>query len=382
MRNVAVEQRLQRASVQLILHHPFFATVLMRLIRVEDTGAPTMWTDGRHLGYNPTFVESLSLKELVAVLAHETCHVAGLHHLRKGSREHFKWNVAADAAINALLDDADLTLPNGCVPGIPDKSAEEIYALLPDMPDMPNRGGPGGAGGAGCGEVREATNPDGSPLSEAERTQAEQDTKVMVQQAYNAAKAAGKVPAGLKRFIEEAMDPRVPWSDILARFLDGQSNRDYAWTRPNRRYASQGIIMPSLWSPGYGLVMFGCDTSGSIDQGQLKEICSEVLGCLNVYAERGEDPELTIAWFDHAVYVQKVRDAEELKPMGGGGTSFRVVMEWLAESGEQPKALIMVTDGWCSDFGEAPPCPVLWVLTHRNRDFTPPFGEIACVLNN
>jgi predicted metal-dependent peptidase len=58
------------------------------------------------------------------------------------------------------------------------------------------------------------------------------------------------------------------------------------------------------------------------------------------------------------------------------------VFDYMREAGEQPKAVVMVTDGYCSDFGEAPECPVLWVLTQQNRGFVPPFGELACVLND
>jgi hypothetical protein len=34
------------------------------------------------------------------------------------------------------------------------------------------------------------------------------------------------------------------------------------------------------------------------------------------------------------------------------------------------------------DFGEAPPVPVLWILTQHNPDFSPPFGTLACILDD
>lgn len=368
-----VELKMAQAVTVLVCSHPFFATLLLKLTRVEDPTAPTMWTDGRHIGYNPTFVEKLSRDELMGVLAHEVLHVANLHHLRRGTRNPRAWNVATDAAINHIVKEAGMSLPAGCIPPIANKSSEEIYVDLPEMPD-------GNADPGGTGEIRDLKNGDGTALSDAQREQAVSETKVAVQQAANAAKRAGKLPAGLKRFIDDVLEPKVPWKEILSRFIDGSSRHDYSWARPNKRYIDLGMILPSLWSPGYGQVMLGCDTSGSIDQGQLKDICGEVLGCLEMYAERGQPAQLTVAWFDHAVYPQTVECADDLQPRGGGGTSFRVVMEYLAESGEYPKALIMVTDGCCSDFGNAPPMPVLWVLTHRNPSFTPPFGEIACTL--
>jgi predicted metal-dependent peptidase len=141
-------------------------------------------------------------------------------------------------------------------------------------------------------------------------------------------------------------------------------------------------LFPSLWSETWGRVAFGCDTSGSIDQAQLKDICVEVLEVLECYAERGQDPELTVCWFDHAVYPQVVTDAADLDPKGGGGTSFGVVMDWVAKEEPLPRALVMVTDGCCNDYGEDPGIPVLWVLTRRYGTFQPPFGELTCILNN
>jgi predicted metal-dependent peptidase len=375
----AVAFKLEQAYVSLICNQPFIATILLRLIRVEDNTAPTMWTDGRRLGYNVDFVEKLTRDELQGVLAHEVYHVAGLHPWRRGPRHPFAWNIACDKVVNSIVKESNFTLPANCIPAVPGKSAEELY----EPPTVIEIGmGNAGAGDpGGCGEVRDPTNDQGNALSPAELEQAINEAKVLVQQAANVAKKAGKFPAGLNRFVDEALETKVPWREILARFMDGNARNDYSFSRPNRRYMESGILFPSLWSPGYGEVVFGCDTSGSVDQNMLREICGEVLGCMDMYAERGQTPELTVAWFDHAVYSQTVSDIADFNPQGGGGTSFRVVMEWLAESEKQPRALIMMTDGYCSDFGEPPACPVLWVLTIQNRDFAPPFGEIACVLN-
>jgi predicted metal-dependent peptidase len=76
--------------------------------------------------------------------------------------------------------------------------------------------------------------------------------------------------------------------------LDTYSRHDYNWGRPNRRYVQGGIMLPSLWSPAFGQVVMGCDTSGSVSRAQLRRICSEILGTLETYAERGQTPERQI----------------------------------------------------------------------------------------
>jgi predicted metal-dependent peptidase len=387
-----VELKMEQAYTKLIVNHPFFATILLRLERVVSDGSEfgqefaDMATDGTRLYYNPKGIAPESLDEVTAVLAHEVMHVAGLHPWRMQQRKHEPWNYACDQAINHLVKEAGMVMPADSVPGVPDKSPEELYNERLGKQGKQGQNGQSGQGnGKGQPKLRGAVlapkNADGSALSEAQREHQMQEMKIAVQQAATAAKRAGKLPAGLNRFAEDLLEPKAPWREILARFLGEQSKNDYAWTRPNRRYVSDGIIFPSLWSPEYGKVAMGCDTSGSIDREQLREVASEVLGAMDLYTERGQDPTLTVAWFDHAVYPQEVSDAADMVPKGGGGTSFRVVMEWVAAQEEKPKALIMVTDGYSNDFGEEPGVPVLWILTRTYREFKPPFGEVTCTLN-
>jgi predicted metal-dependent peptidase len=396
------ELRIAQATTTLITTQPFFAVLLFRLRKVADPTAKTMWTDGIYLGYNPSFVLSIHRDELVGVLAHEVIHVAGLHPWRQGARDNGAWNVACDQVANALLADVKLVLPAGCIPGIPGKSPEELYVAPPPSAQGGASQGSGSAPSpgnsparhvdpqaadppdtdpGGCGEVRAPSRPDGTPLSEGERTQQMEEVRVAVQQAMNAATRAGAVPAGLKRLVDEAVDPQIPWREILAQFVDAQSRHDFSWVHPNRRYAGSGIILPSLWSPAYGQIVMGCDTSGSVSKDQLREICGEVIGALEAYEERGQTPTLTVAWFDSEVYPQTVESAEELDPQGGGGTKFSVVFEWVVEQEEHPRGIVMVTDGHCSDYGNDPGIPVLWVLTQKNARFSPPFGDLAYTLH-
>jgi predicted metal-dependent peptidase len=410
----SAETRLSRALTTLVFNHPFFATIAYRLKRVSDPTCETAWTDGEYLGYNPAYIESLSRDETVGLVTHEVGHVVSLHPLRMEGRDAKQWNIATDKVVNHMVvNECGFVLPEGSIPGVGGKSAEELYV-------PPTPGGGGGQGkqqqGAGSGkksgqkpgqkpgqqespgqgdgkpqqsndpgrsgEVRAPKNPDGSQLSEAQRQQRIEDTRVMVRQAITAGMRAGTMPAGLKRLVDDLVAAKVPWKEILSRFVDQWTNSDYSWAQPNKRYLNSGFFLPSLRSEAYGQIVMGCDTSGSISQAQLKEVASEVLGALDAYVDQGEPRELTIAWFDTKVYPQTVLEAEELHPEGGGGTSFRVVFDWLKTlEGEPPKAIIMVTDGHSRDFGEQPDIPVLWVLTATNQSFKPPFGELTCTLD-
>ena len=91
-----------------------------------------MATDGVSLYYNPDFVETLNAATLAGTLAHEVMHPALHHHVRRSGRDPKRWNIACDYAINPLLVDAGLNLPEGVLLDnrFRGMSAEQIYNLL------------------------------------------------------------------------------------------------------------------------------------------------------------------------------------------------------------------------------------------------------------
>src|ERR1700674_2677540 len=124
--------RIQKARTSLILDHPFFGSLLFRLKGRECRSIQTMATDGVSLFYNPEFVETLNAATLAGTLAHEVMHPALHHHVRRSGRDPKRWNIACDYAINPLLVDAGLSLPEGVL--LDDRframSAEQIYNLI------------------------------------------------------------------------------------------------------------------------------------------------------------------------------------------------------------------------------------------------------------
>src|SRR5579863_4285237 len=124
--------RIQKARTSLILDHPFFGSLLFRLKGRECRSIPTMATDGVSLFFNPEFVETLNSATLAGTLAHEVMHPALHHHVRRSGRDPKRWNIACDFAINPLLVDAGLNLPEGVLLDnrFRGMSAEQIYNLL------------------------------------------------------------------------------------------------------------------------------------------------------------------------------------------------------------------------------------------------------------
>ena len=83
---------------------------------------------------------------------------------------------------------------------------------------------------------------------------------------------------------------------------------------------------------------------------------------------------LDIEKFTHEVPFE----AEKFMLRGGGGTDLRPPFDWVHEkmSGELPKALLYMTDGFGPAPSSPPNYPVLWVL---NDQGVPPcsWGEIV-----
>jgi predicted metal-dependent peptidase len=150
---------LQRPLARLILRHPFLATLALRLERVEDPSAGTAWTDGVRLAVDPAWFGGLDDDQRVVVVAHECYHVALAHHLRRGGRDHARWNIACDYAVNALLQVDGFLLPPGALldPRFGDACAEAIYSQLPPEPDEPAAGAGTSPPSAGIGNS--ATSP-------------------------------------------------------------------------------------------------------------------------------------------------------------------------------------------------------------------------------
>lgn len=344
----------------------------------EDPAIDTAATNGKVVRYSPDYVNSLSQDQLVGLLAHEGLHPGFGHHARRKGREPRRWNEAADLEINPILSEAGYVLPpNGLFPGQgperyrklpPGLTAEEYYDRLHPLPPGKGDGGgdPGGSGGV------EDAGPD-------ESTQADSaaDWKVGMAQAAAAGRQKGDLPGGLDRLVQRILLPQTPWQDELSDFVVRSltARDDYSWSRPNRRFISQGVYLPSF-SAGeelpWGVVHVDC--SGSIGQDTLDVFGGEANGVLEC-----NPAHVTIVYGDAAVqHVQEWRPGDgplTLEAKGGGGTNHTHLWDWLKEQDEEPTFVICLTDG-ATDFGTDPGVPVLWALT---ADCNPPFGR-KCML--
>jgi predicted metal-dependent peptidase len=396
-------QRISKARAQLILSTPFHATLALRLELRPDERAATIATDGRRLYYNPTWIIAQKPNHLVTIIAHEAMHCSLNHQTRRGARDPERFNIAADHAVNLILNEP-VRDPNGAgvlyrfeMPehATMDKkfagmAAEAIYPLIPE-PAKQRKGGagkgqPGGGGGSmpdygGTGCVIDPKGDDGKAMTEAERDELERDWKVATLQAAQAAKAQGKMPGGIEQLIDSIRNPKVDWRAALREFVRQSARNDYSWRRPNVRFLASGDYLPSLWDETTGPIAMGVDTSGSVGDDELAAVCAELNGCLDTARPESVD----------VVYADaKVQGHERFTPdsypvkmnaKGRGGTDLRGIWPYLVEHEIDPVCAIVTTDMELrrADLGEEPPFPVLFLSTGRDSpmDGPLPFGTLV-----
>ncbi len=127
-----IHKTMQKARSELLLSHPFFGSLALKLTLKADSHCQDVWTDGKTLGYNPLFISSLNPDQIIGVQAHEILHLACGHHLRRKGRDKNMWNKACDLAINGYLLEAGFRLPKSYSMDVSyaHMSVDAIYAEL------------------------------------------------------------------------------------------------------------------------------------------------------------------------------------------------------------------------------------------------------------
>ncbi len=131
------ELTLTKARTRLLKKLVFFGQLALKLGLEESTQTQTMATDGKRIYYNPAWVETVSVVMLAGVILHEVLHVIFMHPLRRGGRNHERWNIACDLAINPIITRHGFELPDGALDEwqYHSMTAEQIYKQLDQQDD-------------------------------------------------------------------------------------------------------------------------------------------------------------------------------------------------------------------------------------------------------
>jgi predicted metal-dependent peptidase len=365
-----VLSRISQQRTKLLGRLPFFGRLALKLrprLAMPGEGVTTaaVAQDGTLIA-DADFCKGLTDPQLAFVVCHEVMHPAMLYFDRMQGRIPKLWNMAHDYAINLIIKHmADVNIEV-----LPDCLCEEIYdELLKDAVLVTfAQGGDGQGGGQGGGmpgrgrgndPTKDPLNGDGrNDLADSEdgkkasqgdkgaKNRLDTDWKISIvaaAQAHEQSKGRGSLPGGLRRLIDDLVEPKVDWREKLSRWVgENGKKQDYTYGRPSRRSESVGQYLPSLKKYGFAPVTVMVDTSGSIGDRMLKEGLSEIHG---VCEDLGIGIRAMVidAALHADVEVENVEDlAEHLA--GGGGSNFVPAFDKLREEGYDG-VVIAFTDG-------------------------------------
>ena len=191
----------------------------------------------------------------------------------------------------------------------------------------------------------------------------------------------GTVPVCVQRVLKDLLEPQTDWRTVLDNFIQEEIT-DYSFNPPDRRFQDSPFLLPDYNEKEESVkdLLFMIDTSGSMSDRMITQAYSEIKGAIDQF-----NGHLAgwLGFFDAAVVEPKpFADEDEfriIRPEGGGGTSFDVIFEYVAEKMEDhlPESIIILTDGYAPFPKEAKALgiPVLWII--NNKKVTPPWGKVA-----
>ena len=404
-------QRLTKA-VGAIIGSPHYTPVTGLVLMAKHTVVPhgtdgieTAATNGVTAMYSDKFIDTLTDADLRFTICHETWHILYLHlttyaDLWKLDRDCA--NAACDFVINMRLLDHDkrtqpgfITMPTG---GLYDEqyrgmTVPQVFKALYKQ-KKGGQGNPQPGQGQGQGQAQpgqgqpQSGQPQpgqgpGKPLDKHDWEGAGKLTdeqkknleRAVQEAAQQGALLAGKTGTGGNRMLDDVLDSKVDWREVLREFITTTcAGNDYStWARPNRRYWGAGVYLPSGISEKVDELVIAADMSGSTAS-MLPQIMGEVAGI----CESVKPAAVRILYWDTQVCGDEVYVDDQIpniihstKPVGGGGTRVSCVSDYMSAQGITPQAVIVLTDGYLgSDWGTWT-VPVLWCIIDNATRIAP-----------
>lgn len=346
---------LRKAKVQLVIQQPFFASIILkRTIDIRDDVPTAYVTPIGKIVIGTAFLARLTVQQTMGLLAHETMHYAMLHHVRVGWRKPRAANIAMDKVINDILKHSGFELPPEGIfqDGARDYAWEQLYDE--------NEGGGGGYGPYQPGNGTDDLSAEG--INDVTSEQIE-EIKQELSQALSVAKNKGDIPAGMERLINDIINPRTPWFQLLERYMTQLIRSGQSWRRPNKRFACHDIYLPTYdMTPHMGTIVVVSDESGSVGEKERQHFA----GHFNKILEVCKPERVILLHVDTVVHKAEEFTMEDcpivFKTYAAGGTHMPVAFDWVAKEGIEPDCMVFLTDGE-TDYGDAQDYPVIWLIT-------------------
>ena len=197
---------------------------------------------------------------------------------------------------------------------------------------------------------------------------------------------AGDSAAELGFKVEDLVEVKTPWYEILRDFMiHNKKDAQYStFRRFNRRWVGSDMYLPTYESTQVGEMFVAVDRSYSMDA-----TSAEAANHLRVILQDVRPDKVTVLYWGSSVYHVDNYDASNYHeftldsiPSTGGGTDAACVAEYIKDKGVHGSTFecgIILTDGYVYSQGEWGPLniPLLWGITKDgDTDFNPEIGQV------
>lgn len=407
-------------------NHPYFMPGLSK-IKIHETSdkdvTRTMAVDIKGNVYmNTEWVKGKPEAHLAGVLFHELMHLMMAHaHRQEGRTKVVQtsngytvplFNIAADMAINHMLKEMGIGLPDGaCYPpyGMEQLNTEQLYEYLDQNLEEADSGGSGRSGqrlkpglaedvgdgeaAAGCGVKPDPDGDggqgDGEPQDGGggqsqgdaqDQTDHAHEWEKIASQARSIAAGVGKGHLFAKLFERRKA---VRWEQLcrstVSRALAQHGRDEQSWSRRNRRSPGR-IILPG-WKATKAVGACIIDASGSVSDEMLSTAVDQIqrvaeIACSRIWLIVHDYGVQTSGWIDG-----RSRQAIQGRVVGRGGTDFHQAYAAMAAVPARFDFMIHLTDGEIG--GTWPERPkncrrmVVALLGNRRALAEPPAGSVV-----
>jgi len=350
-----IQDLVAKTTKSLIFKEPFYGLFLIginkRYVESIPTAAVSKNNIGVQLMVNPEFYIGLSEDHRFGLIKHELLHIAFGHLITRDRYPDKKlFNIAADLEINQYilesnLPDGGLLLSSFPELKLPVKAGTKVYYDLlqqakedgtcPSLDNLMNQMD-------GSTPYCHSTWDDFDELPEADKKLMQKQIEHQLKEAAETTqKKCGNIPGELADLIKRLLHvepPKFDWKGYLKRFV---GNSSIVYTKKLRRkYNKRYSANPGLKIKFKNNICVGVDTSGSVNNDELKEFFGELVHMHKT------GHKITVVQCD-----TKINSIKEFNPKadweihGRGGTSFQPVIDHYNEKKGHYTALIYLTDG-------------------------------------
>jgi len=373
-----IEKKLDIAKSKLMIEHPYFGTLASGLKFEKNDNIEAFMCEGDKYQYNDDYLDTLSGDELSFTLANAAMHQALHHDKRKSKRMGWMWHLATDYAINAILVENGLSLPDkvNYDSRFEGQYAEEIYETLrTEIMDDEIRDEDESDEASDENEQETENIEKEQVTSDATKEGEEVDYERFLEQVNKKLEKQGDLPKGIDRILDVKGASTISWRDELYRYVNTHAKSDYRFFPPNMKYLYLGFALPAIHGEHLNIAV-AIDTSASVDKELLERFMAELSEIMQIF------PNYEIELIECDAKIQHIATLYPTEPLtatlkGGGGTDFTPVFDYIELENRDMKFLIYFTDGMGKFPNYLPRIDTLWVMPEMVEV---PFGEVlVCI---